>query len=321
MPNVPATESLQKFIPPEHRWPVNEIWGIHDFTLGGAQNGNAFMDKMRRYGTFDDLASFARIAQAVNYEGHKSMFEAVHTNGSNGMLMWMSQSAWPSMVWQTYDYYYDTNAGYFGLKKACQPLNAIFNPATHEIVLVNITPNDENNLQVAVRLYDVTGRLLKTESSTQSIPADSRKVISTLHTDEFSGVVFVKTYVKSSEGKDIADNFTWLNAGEKYRYAALSQLPEAKLSVALAATATNICTATVKNAGSSPAFMIRLKTVDAQTGEQILPTYYSDNYFSLMPGETKTVLMEWNAVPASDRHPDFYLEAWNIPLQQLLIHP
>jgi hypothetical protein len=91
------------------------------------------MDKMHRYAPFDDLPSFARVAQAVNYEGHKSMFEAVHTNGGNGMLMWMSQSAWPSMVWQTYDYYYDTNAGYFGLKKACQPVNAIFNPITHEI--------------------------------------------------------------------------------------------------------------------------------------------------------------------------------------------
>jgi hypothetical protein len=321
MPNIPALESLLKFLPPEHHWPVDEVWGIHDFTTGGAQNGNAFMDKMRRYGSFDDLASFARIAQAVNYEGHKSMFEAVHTNGANGMLMWMSQSAWPSMVWQTYDYYYDTNAGYFGLKKANQPLNAIFNPATHEIVLVNVTPNDEKNLNVTVNLHDVTGRLLKTESSIQSIPADGRKVISALHPDDFSGIVFVKTYVKNNEGRDIADNFTWFNAEEKYRYVTLSQLPEAELSVALETTGTNTCTAKVTNAGSSPAFMIRLKTGDSQTGELILPAYYTDNYFSLMPGEIKTVLMEWNTVQTGNRRPNFYLEAWNIPLRQISIHP
>jgi beta-galactosidase/beta-glucuronidase len=320
MPNVPALESLLKFLPPEHQWPIDEVWGIHDFTTGGAQGGGAFMDKMRRYGTFDDLTSFSRLAQAVNYEGHKSMFEAVYTNGSNGMLMWMSQSAWPSMVWQTYDYYYDTNAGYFGLKKANQPVNAIYNPATHEITLVNATPEDRKDLNVTVRLYNVAGKLLKEESSLQSISSDGRKVISKLNMNDFSGIVFVKTYIKGSDGVEIADNFTWLNAGEKYRYAALSQLPEATLSVTMKANGTNTSIAEIKNTGTSPAFMIRLKTVDSKTGELILPTYYTDNYFSLMPGETKTVGVEWNTGQTEGKQPeakqpDVHIEAWNFKVR------
>jgi beta-galactosidase/beta-glucuronidase len=317
MPNVPALESLLKFLPPEHQWPIDNVWGIHDFTMGGAQGGSAFMDKMRRYGSFDDLPAFARLAQAVNYEGHKSMFEAVYTNGANGMLMWMSQSAWPSMVWQTYDYYYDTNAGYFGLKKANQPVNAIFNPAKQEIVLVNATPEDRKDLNVTVNLYDGTGKLLKTESSVQSIPADDRKIISTLNTDDLSGIVFVKTYIKGKDGIEIADNFTWINASEKYQYAALSQLPEATLSIALKPDGQNACIAEIKNTGSSPAFMIRLKTVDSQSGELILPTYYTDNYFTLMPGETKNVGFEWNVGATKEKQPDCYAEAWNYTTRKL----
>ncbi|KAA6315635.1 Exo-beta-D-glucosaminidase [termite gut metagenome] len=117
IPNIPAIESLQRMLPLEYRWLIYDVWGIHDFTAGGVQSGTNFLRRMQRYGDFDDLQSFARVAQMVNYEGHKSIFEAIYTNGSNGILMWMSQSAWPSMVWQTYDYYYDTNAGYFALKK------------------------------------------------------------------------------------------------------------------------------------------------------------------------------------------------------------
>ena len=109
--------------------------------------------------------------------------------------MWMSQSAWPSMVWQTYDYYYDTNAGYFGLKKANQPVNTIYNPATHEIVLVNTLPKQLNDLSITFRLYDVAGRLLKTESSIQSVAPDSRKVVTRLNMENNSGIVFIKTNV------------------------------------------------------------------------------------------------------------------------------
>lgn len=319
MPNIPALESLQKFLPPENQWPIDYVWGIHDFTQGGAQGGAAFIDKMRRYGSFNDLPSFAKLAQAVNYEGHKSMFEAVYINSANGMLMWMSQSAWPSMVWQTYDYYYDTNAGYFGIKKANQPVNAIFNPATREIVLVNATAENRKDLNVTVNLYDITGKLIKTESSVQSISADGKKVISTVNTSGLSGIVFVKTHIKGGDKNDI-DNFTWFNAKEKYQYSALSQLPEAKLSAALKSNGTNTATVEIKNTGSSPAFMIRLKTIDSQTKEQLLPTYYSDNYFSLMPEEIKTVSIEWSIKENVGKSPDFYIEAWNSPVKQIPIN-
>ncbi|MDR0542274.1 MAG: hypothetical protein LBH19_08685 [Dysgonamonadaceae bacterium] len=232
----------------------------------------------------------------------------------------MSQSAWPSMVWQTYDYYYDTNAGYFGLKKANQPVNAIFNPVTREVVLVNATPEDRKDLHVTVNLYDVTGKMLKTESSVQSIRADNRKVISTLNMNDFSGIVFVKTYIKGKDGNEIADNFTWMNVGEKYQYAALSQLPEATLSVVLRPNGQNACIAEIKNTGSAPAFMIRLKTVDSQSGEPVLPVYYTDNYFTLMPGETKNVGFEWNVGQTEGKQLDFYMEAWNYTTRKLNIN-
>ena len=46
------------------------------------------------------------------------------------------------------------------------------------------------------------------------------------------------------------------------------------------------------NNGNIPALMLRLKLVSKSTGEMVLPVLYSDNYFSLMPGETREIGIE-----------------------------
>jgi Exo-beta-D-glucosaminidase Ig-fold domain len=50
------------------------------------------------------------------------MYEAQSKNRM-GLLILMSHPCWPSMVWQTYDYYLEPTAGYFGAKKASEPLH------------------------------------------------------------------------------------------------------------------------------------------------------------------------------------------------------
>ena len=37
----------------------------------------------------------------MNYDNHRSMYEAVYVNNTPGLMQWMSQSAWPSTAWQT----------------------------------------------------------------------------------------------------------------------------------------------------------------------------------------------------------------------------
>ena len=45
----------------------------------------------------------------------------------------------------------------------------------------------------------------------------------------------------------------------------------------------------VTNSGKSPALMLRVKVTDSVTGDLILPAWYSDNYFFMMPGESRTL--------------------------------
>jgi len=61
-------------------------------------------------------------------DGYRAMSTAQAR--THGMLLWIEPSCWPSFVWQTYDYYFDPTAGYFGSKKGSEPLHVQWNPLT-----------------------------------------------------------------------------------------------------------------------------------------------------------------------------------------------
>jgi hypothetical protein len=73
-----------------------------------------------KYGGGDNAADWVALAQFVNYEGYRPMFEAQGKNRM-GLLIWMSHPTWSTMVWQTYDYHLEPTAAYFGAKHACEP--------------------------------------------------------------------------------------------------------------------------------------------------------------------------------------------------------
>jgi hypothetical protein len=70
------------------------------FFLRSAQNAQAFISQTRMYGSYEGsgFEQFVWRSQFVNYENHKALFEGRSTSHGNALLMWMSQSCWPSMV-------------------------------------------------------------------------------------------------------------------------------------------------------------------------------------------------------------------------------
>lgn len=317
MPNIPSYESMMAMLTEEYAWPINDVWGIHDFCGTSAQGANGFQNYMKsHYGEYDSLEEFVRIAQMVNYENHKAMFEAMYPNHSNGILMWMSQSAWPSMVWQTYDYYYDTNAGYFGIKKGNQPVNAILNQNTNEIVLSNATPNDLEGVKATLSVYDLNGQRIHHSSRVVSLASDTTTVWKALPTIAgATDIQFVRTTLTDAQGNELADNFTWVNTADSLNYKALNNLADVKLTTTKATFTQEGGTVTgkvtLKNDSETPALMIRLKTTN-DAGERVLPVYYDDNYISLMPGESRTITLEFDRKYLNDGQPSLAVEGWNI---------
>lgn len=156
-------ESFKKFMPEESWWPRNEMWDKHFF---GKSAANADPDRYEKsigehYGKATGIADFCLKAQLLNIETNKALYEGwLHHmwDDASGVMTWMSQSAYPSLVWQTYDYYYNLNGAYWGVKKACEPLHIQWSYADNSVKVVNTTSGDFNHLIAEANVYDLTGK-------------------------------------------------------------------------------------------------------------------------------------------------------------------
>lgn len=299
MPNVMTYESMQRTFSDEGIWPQGHQWGMHDYTQKGAQGCTSFNEIIAMgYGQPQSAKQFSEMAQWVNYDGHRSMFES-RSNNRKGLLMWMSHSCWPSLVWQTYDYYFEPTAAYFGIKKACEPLHIQWNPATDEVEVVNYSAGTHQNLTAKVQVLNMDATVAwEKEATVNSTEDTTNKCIRLQYPEGLSKVHFIKLTLKEGD-KVISDNF-YHRSLEENNYQDLNQLAKAQLSktinVSQQADGNWKATVQLRNTSKVPALMIRLNLVGENDGTQILPVIYQDNYFSLLPGEEKTINITWNDV-------------------------
>jgi hypothetical protein len=294
MPNIVSMDSLRAMMPESAMWPQGRMWGLHDFSLHGAQGGESFISHIdKSYGGADNVAEWVRLAQYVNYEGYRAMFEA-QSKDRMGLLIWMSHPTWPSFVWQTYDYYLEPTAGYFGAKKACEPLHIQWNPVTDNVEAVNYSAGDARGLTAGIEVLNMDG----TVKWERSAPVDSNEdsVVSPIHIEYPEGLTpvhFIRLKLTRG-GETVSENFYWRGL-EEYNYTALRDLPRVKVEAATKAERAGglwILTTTLHNSARTPALMVKLKAVRERSGDRILPAIYSDNYIALMPGEERSVRTE-----------------------------
>ena len=314
MPNIVSHESLNRMIPESSAWPISHIWGIHDFNLESAQYGESFIGLMdESFGKMDNLKDWLSYAQWINYQGYRAMFEAQGKNRM-GVLLWMSHPAWPSLVWQTYDYFFEPTAAYFGCKKANEPLHIQRNALTDSVEIVNYSSTNGNNLTAFVELLNLDGSVVLKKHFGIDCTIDQIKYVYKLEKPEsLNSVYFIR--LKLQKGKElISENFYW-NGQEDGNVKAIRNLPKVKLEVKTKAVKKNdkwyITTGIVNNT-KTPALMVNLKTIGARDKERILPVIFSDNYISLMPGERRTINIELDNSDTRNNRPEIITEGINI---------
>ena len=438
-------ESFREFMPEDSWWPArNEMWNKHYFGSQAQTAGtdNYYNTVNNNYGESKEIDEFCEKSQYLNIEVMKSIFEGWNDNiwnNATGVLIWMSQSAYPSFVWQTYDYYYDATGAYWGAKKACEPLHIQWNYANNSVKVINTTLNDYSNLKAKAIVYNLKGevyeplsmeKIINSLSNTatesfilaeksglnqalnkpafasqnnndgEGVPsravdgnlssrwgsgyhddawfyvdleasvevnsvkihwegAYGRKFMiqvsddasnwTTVYTQEngsgetetitfepvtaryvkFQGVErstiwgysfyefevfapakdngtgndvkltdvnFIRLELSDSEGNLISDNFYWRNMNQ-YNYQALNTLPLADVSITETQRKENgkcMISCVVTNNSSTVAFGNRLKVINKETGKRVLPIYMNDNYFTLMPKESKNIEIEFD---------------------------
>ena len=320
MPNMPNFESLRRMLAPEHLWPQNDFWGKHDFTQKGAQYGSTFNQLLAerfgedrvyaqkmpaRLGTHPAKA-YTALAQWQNYDGYRAMYESANLQ-RQGLIIWMSHSCWPSMVWQTYDYYFDPTAAFFGIKKACEPIHVQYNASTAQVQLVN-QMKPAQDIKVIATMHDLKGKEVWKKSASAHLPTDSTvNCFEALSPDTTKSFMLRLEAVSMLNGEQLSTNtyFLWGNESAKE----LSALGMGKVDVRLMFDPDMHFVIT--NTGDTPALMLRLNLC-GEDGEQILPVEYSDNYFHLLPGERKEVSVKWAENDARGTRPLLKISAFNV---------
>ena len=313
MPNVMNIESLSRALSKEALWPQSVEWGQHDYTLMGAQRAAEFNRLVSMgFGEASSAEEFTRWAQLVNYNGYRAMFESTSKSRA-GMLLWMSHPCWPSMVWQTYDYYFEPTAAYFGSKKACEPLHIQFNALTDSIEVVcrsipvpdvplaNISPSPAARLTAIATIFDINGKRVCQRKGNVRGSADTTTAwlrLSDMLPAPPSDVYYLRLQLTDKTGV-VSENL-YVMAREENNFKALSSVPKAEVEqkVSLKTTGNSqVAQVVLHNKSRVPATFLRLNLVGAD-GEQILPALYSDNYVTLMPGERTTIIISWKTEDA-----------------------
>jgi len=313
MPNVMNIESLLRTFSPDALWPQSRQWGQHDYTLQGAQRATTFNQMLENgFGKAKDAEEFSRWAQLINYNGYRGMFESTSKSRA-GLLLWMSHPCWPSMVWQTYDYYFDPTAAYFGCKKACEPLHIQHNALTDSIEIVNHSAGNHRGLTAIATIYDIDGKRAyqkKTRLNSNEDTTIAWTKLSKLMPNAPSDVYFLRLTL--ADKKTIISENTYILGKQEGHYQALQALPKAEVTQQMSVSDNgNDYTAsiTLHNKSKVPAPFLRLN-LKGEDGEQILPVIYSDNYITLMPSEQKTVIVKWRKEDA--RGQQTYIEITSI---------
>ena len=204
-------ESFKKFMPDSSWWPKNPMWDRHFFgpsaANAGPSNYEATIDKS--YGKATGIKDFCRKAQLVNIETNKALYEGWQHHmwdDASGVMTWMSQSAYPSMVWQTYDYYYDLTGAYWGVKKACEPIHIQWSYSDNSVKVVNTTLKDLHGLKARAVVYNLDGKIVPGygESAVLDVPSDTVATCFSLHFSK-GDLAYQKRAYTSSGASEAAD--------------------------------------------------------------------------------------------------------------------
>jgi len=314
MPNIMSLDSVRMTMPEADIWPMGRVWGLHDFCLGGAQGGSSFLDSIRRnYGEVENAKDFLDLAQFVNFEGHRAMFEA-QSQHRLGLLMWMSHPTWPSFVWQTYDYFLEPTAAYYGIKKACEPLHIQWNPATDTVEVVNYSAGLQQDLTATAQLLNLEGRVVWEKSAALRSEEDSTLKPMTLERPAgLSSIYFIR--LKLSRGTEVLSENLYCRGLREGDLQGLRKLPKAEVSARTTVKRSGsrwILTTQVKNLATTPVLGLRLKAVREKSGDRILPALTSDNYLTLMPGEGRTLSTELEHADTRGEKPAIRIEGFNV---------
>ena len=326
-------ESLERFLPSADMVPPSypgkssdPVWNYHKYI--------GYDSTVYAYGPVKDLRDFAEKAQLVNYDQYRGLAEGFSSHmweWYTGTIIWKTQNPWTALRGQMYDYYLDVNACLYGLHHGSEPLHIMYDPIRGMTMIANNTFRAHRDLMMQVRVFDMEGKgRMLTQQFFEVGPTVAKSYLPIGR--QLDGLrraegLFLSLRLLDARQEIVSDNFYWLpdSAG---MYSGLQRMNKAALEVDVQQArgrraavrqdgggqegGRQRIVVTLRNpAGGPVAFFNRVSLVDPATKKRVLPVFYSDNYISVLPGESKTVTLDYTPVPGAAA-PLVSVRGWNV---------
>lgn len=321
IPSMVTYDILPKVIP-NLTWdsslpfPLNHVWGYHDAATGNGRWDLYYKETIARYGEPVSMEDFCNKAQLMNASGYQGIFEAAghKLNDIGGVMLWKLNAAFPSVVWQVYDWFLQTNAGYYFMQNACEPIHIQLNLNDLNVAVINRRYKPSENLTARVDVFNMESGSLFSEEAYFSIGPSEVKITESLASvrEKNSGILFVVLNLKDSGGKLLSHNVYWLSPDNDFR--ALKDLPAASVNVTFLKKTEGrndkSYTYRITNNSGKIAFFIRSRLI--ASGEEVLPSFWSSNYITLAPSESATISVTCPVAGTSGTDPHILISGWNV---------
>ncbi|HMH21071.1 MAG TPA: glycoside hydrolase family 2 TIM barrel-domain containing protein [Puia sp.] len=298
LPSQPPYNTLAKIIPnlaPDSSlpYPLNNTWGYHDACTGNGKYDTYYKAMADRYGAPSGMKEFSDKMQLINAGGYRGIFEAAghRLNETGGVMLWKLNAAFPSVVWQVFDWYLEPNAGYYFMQRACEPVHIQLNLDDSSVAVINRTYHARPGLSYEAGLVAMDGRSLYKQRGMVSMDTTDTKEVTPLADilRKTEGISFVLLSLKDKTGKQISHNVYWMSP--HHDFTKLKQMPAARIQVKVLRSEKikndREWTLQFSNVSGQLAFFLNPQLIVG--GEEVLPSFWSDNYFSVPAGGTVTV--------------------------------
>lgn len=335
-PCLPTVECLREMMDEKDLWPINkEVWDYSDGN-GFHLMTSLYTDMVNEYGLSDNIDDFARKGQLVGAFNYKSIWEVWNYNKLNygdrytsGFLFWYHNPPVRQVCARMWDWSLEPTAALYAAQNACEPLHPQFDYLKNTVSVVNDYYRPFRHYKVTAEVYDLNSRKLFSKEAIVDLPEDGvcKDVFKIDFPSDISDVHFIKLRLLDDKGKEVGSNFYW-RSNSKYEgkntltgpttagFQDLSRLKEVTLKVNHKTREENnryFMEIDVVNRSAGIAFFTQLQFLDGD-GKPVRPSFYTDNFFSLLPGEKKTITIETSKAKLPSKK-QLIVKGWNIKKQ------
>ena len=334
-PTLPTVEVLREMMAEKDLWPINkEVW---DYLDGSAFHGmtGKYRDLVNNYGSSNSIDEFAQKAQLLGAINSKSIWEVWNYNKfgygdryASGLLFWYHNSPTRQVCGRMWDWSLEPTASLYHTQNALEPLHPQFDYLKNTVTVYNDYFKSFTNYKLIAEVYDLNSKRVGFYSKLLNvIPEDA--VLNDVLKLDFSSTItpvhFIKLSLLDEKGKVAGSNFYWRST-DKYLgkttlsgpaaagFESLASMKKAALQTKSSISKNKnqyFIELDIKNNSKTIAFFTQLQLLDKDK-KPVRPSFYTDNFFSLLPGESKHIQIETSIQNLTGEHNTIIVKGYNV---------